>query len=156
MKGSFSLDSLVGVPPCGGVQELGWEGGGGRGEDGGRTVPRRLPLSLTMSTLHEEQAARQVVRPPLGSIREQEGPVVAAITKSNTSDSLVEQPQSKDASPSMMSSGYESQTISSSTISSEESLSPTEELEGVVRRAGRVGRSEHRLSCPPGVLRRPH
>jgi len=152
MKGSYSLDSLVGLNPSGSFTELNWE----------EKVHRRLPLSLTMSTLHEEKTGRKSkASPELGSIREQVDAAPAAtstpMTKSCTSDSLAEPPPSKDCSPSMMSSGYESQAISSSTLSSEESLSLADETEKVVvrRRSEKGENSENRLSCPPGTLRRP-
>jgi len=154
MKGSYSLDSLVGLHPSGSFTELSWE----------EKVHRRLPLSLTMSTLHEEKTGRKSkASPELGSIREQADSSAPAatstpLTKSCTSDSLAEPPPSKDCSPSMMSSGYESQAISSSTLSSEESLSLADETEKVVvrRRSEKVENSENRLSCPPGTLRRPN
>ena len=151
MKGSYSLDSLVGLNPSGSFTELNWE----------EKVHRRLPLSLTMSTLHEEKTGRKSkASPELGSIKEQVDPPEATstpMTKSCTSDSLAEPPPSKDCSPSMMSSGYESQAISSSTLSSEESLSLADETEKVVvrRRSEKGEKSENRLSCPPGTLRRP-
>ena len=152
MKGSFSLDSLVGLHPSESFTELNWE----------EKVHRRLPLSLTMSTLHEEKTGRKLkASPELGSIKEQVDVPVATstpMTKSCTTDSLAEPPPIKDCSPSMMSSGYESQAISSSTLSSEESLSLGDETEKVVvrRRSDKAENIENRLSCPPGTLRRPH
>merc|ERR1712002_733698 len=101
---------------------------------------------------------------------ENEGPTVeeadalniggaSQLTKSSTSSSLAEPlaPAIKDPSASMASSGYESQAVSSSTLSSEDSLSLAEEpcLPGapagdlhtpVVPRLGkRVGRAQDRL-----------
>merc|ERR1712012_818948 len=128
MKGSYSLDSLVRLQPSESFAELNLD----------EKVQRRLPLSLTMSTLHEEKTGRKSrASPELSSIREQVDPPIATstpITKSCTSDSLARPPPSKDCSPSMMSSGYESQAISSSTLSSEESLSLADEAERVVMR----------------------
>lgn len=152
LGGSLSLDSLV----AGVARD--------QEEEEGR-APRRLPLSLTMSTLHEERARQP--HQELESIREQEVP--PPLPKSCTSDSLSSPPAPKDGSPSMMSSGYQSQAVSSSTLSSEDSLSLGEE-EAVVRRAGAEDReavvrragarrpdrqAAHRLSCPPETLRRP-
>merc|ERR1712012_1101618 len=115
-----------------------------------------------MSTLHEEKTSRKSkASPELGSIKEQaDAPVATStpMTQSCTSDSLARPPPSKDCSPSMMSSGYESQAISSSTLSSEESLSLADDTEKVVvRRRSEKGENteENRLSCPPGTLRRP-
>merc|ERR1712012_1380336 len=149
MKGSYSLDSLVRLQPSESFAELNLD----------EKVQRRLPLSLTMSTLHEEKTGRKSrASPELSSIREQVDPPIATstpITKSCTSDSLARPPPSKDCSPSMMSSGYESQAISSSTLSSEESLSLADEAEKVVmrKRTGENLNNENRLSCPPGTLR---
>jgi len=149
MKGSYSLDSLVRLQPSGSFAELNLD----------EKVQRRLPLSLTMSTLHEEKTGRKSrASPELSSIREQVDPPIATstpMTKSCTSDSLARPPPSKDCSPSMMSSGYESQAISSSTLSSEESLSLADEAEKVVmrKRTGENLNNENRLSCPPGTLR---
>ena len=149
MKGSYSLDSLVRLQPSGSFAELNLD----------EKVQRRLPLSLTMSTLHEEKTGRKSrASPELSSIREQVDPPIATstpMTKSCTSDSLARPPPSKDCSPSMMSSGYESQAISSSTLSSEESLSLADEAEKVVmrKRSGENLNNENRLSCPPGTLR---
>ena len=149
MKGSYSLDSLVRLQPSGSFAELNLD----------EKVQRRLPLSLTMSTLHEEKTGRKSrASPELSSIREQVDPPNATstpMTKSCTSDSLARPPPSKDCSPSMMSSGYESQAISSSTLSSEESLSLADEAEKVVmrKRSGENLNNENRLSCPPGTLR---
>ena len=149
MKGSYSLDSLVRLQPSGSFAELNLD----------EKVQRRLPLSLTMSTLHEEKTGRNSrASPELSSIREQVDPPNATstpMTKSCTSDSLARPPPSKDSSPSMMSSGYESQAISSSTLSSEESLSLADEAEKVVmrKRSGENLNNENRLSCPPGTLR---
>ena len=150
MKGSFSLDSLVGHQLSESFSELSWEGPGGRQEEGAKTVTRRLPLSLTMSTLHEERGSRQVETiPELASISEQDSAPPPSLPKSTTSDSLAE-PTAKDNSPSMMSSGYQSQAVSSSTLSSEDSLSLQEETDGVVRRVQKPRKSqEKRLSCPP-------
>merc|ERR1719336_2822465 len=143
MKGSYSLDSLVRLQPSGSFAELNLD----------EKVQRRLPLSLTMSTLHEERTGRKSrASPELSSIREQvDAPVATStpMTKSCTSDSLARPPPSKDCSPSMMSSGYESQAISSSTLSSEESLSLADDTEKVVvRRRSEKGENseENRLS----------
>merc|ERR1712203_836109 len=112
-----------------------------------------------MGTLHEEKTGRKSkASPELGSIKEQVDVPVATstpMTKSCTADSLARPPPSKDCSPSMMSSGYESQAISSSTLSSEESLSLADESEKVVmrKRTGENLNNENRLSCPPGTLR---
>merc|ERR1712203_39630 len=89
MKGSYSLDSLVRLQPSGSFVELNLD----------EKVHRRLPLSLTMSTLHEEKTGRKSkASPELGSIREQVDAAPAAtstpMTKSCTSDSLAEPPPS--------------------------------------------------------------
>jgi kinesin family protein 13 len=123
---------------------------------------RRLPLSLTMSTLHEERSSRpledtsspehlnspqreQQLKTCLPSGGETRDPFFARLsppvmTKSQTVESLSslhhhheqQQPREqqhqlsqppKNGSPSLLSSGYESQAVSLTTLSSEDSLS---------------------------------
>jgi kinesin family member 13 len=122
----------------------------------GSYAGRRLPLSLTMSTLHEEKSSRHTEEDSannLSSPRENLPPTAMdskaaavipvydnyvsyapeAMTKSQTAESISElhkeqqvqtqQQQPKNGSPSLLSSGYESQAVSLTTLSSEDSLS---------------------------------
>jgi kinesin family protein 13 len=129
----------------------------------GSSAGRRLPLSLTMSTLHEEKSScnRQTEEDStneIGSPRKNSPPTsrcatdsksagvipvyddyhesyaTDSMTKSQTAESISElqkqhqvqqqqQQPSKNGSPSLLSSGYESQAVSLTTLSSEDSLS---------------------------------
>ena len=121
---------------------------------------RRLPMSLTMSTLHEERSSSRLVEEAspeeLAIPRDKQLAEVSsaqilcsgtsplsvagechrtnfsptAMTKSQTAESLTDlnqqkqqQPPPKNGSPSLLSSGYESQAVSLTTLSSEDSLS---------------------------------
>jgi kinesin family protein 13 len=190
MKSSVSLDSLSSfrshLRPSESFQDLnGRLAGTGRGRRvlaegipahsdeldaassryGNNAAPplRRLPLSLTMSTLHEERSSRpfddtsspehvsspqreQELKTCLPSGGETRDPFFARLsppvmTKSQTVESLSslhhhhheqQQPREqqhqlsqppKNGSPSLLSSGYESQAVSLTTLSSEDSLS---------------------------------